>query len=274
MLHEPRFSLPSDPRLIVCDMDGTLLDDDSVIPDELWGMLDQCRERGILFAVASGRQQAALARMFEERAPGTVYIAENGAIVVENGEVVSTTPLDRDTSVRLIHTAHALDEHYDIGLVWCGEDSAYVERGNTCFRYGAEPYYAKLESVESLLELDGQPLKVAFLALDGVVDEIAETIIRDAMPNRTLVSSWQWVDVMNPDADKAVGVSELQKRHGIRPDQTIVFGDFLNDLRMMSTTPYSYAMANAHPDVLEAAGHTAPPNTEGGVIQVLRQLFS
>lgn len=43
-------------KLIACDMDGTLLTSDKKLPKDLFSVLEQLRERGILFAVASGRQ--------------------------------------------------------------------------------------------------------------------------------------------------------------------------------------------------------------------------
>lgn len=114
---------------------------------------------------------------------------------------------------------------------------------------------------------------MAFYGENGFKEEVVETIKRDSGANRAMVSGHHWVDVQNPVADKAVGVRDLQTRHGITPDQTIVFGDYLNDLLLMGTATYSYAMANAHPEVRDAAQYTAPSNQEQGVIQVLSQLL-
>ena len=55
------FELPADPRLVVTDMDGTLLDGDGEVPDGLWEVLGQLEARGIAFAPASGRQLASRA---------------------------------------------------------------------------------------------------------------------------------------------------------------------------------------------------------------------
>ena len=83
------------PRLIALDMDGTLLDSSGRVPDEFWGLLDSARAQGVTIAPASGRQLATLQAMF----PGCdTFIAENGAVVFHNGEVISTTPLDDDAA--------------------------------------------------------------------------------------------------------------------------------------------------------------------------------
>lgn len=273
MTHAHRFPLPTDPRLVVSDMDGTLLNEDGSVPEQMWPILEQLRERGILFAAASGRQYGSLARLFEERARGVVYVADNGCLVIENGDVISTTTLDLETSERLVHTARALSERFDVGLVWSGPDTAYVEKGYERTYRGALEYYASIEMVDDLLAIGEPPLKLAFYGENGFKEEVVETIKRDSGANRAMVSGHHWVDVQNPVADKAVGVRDLQTRHGITPDQTIVFGDYLNDLLLMGTATYSYAMANAHPEVRDAAQYTAPSNQEQGVIQVLSQLL-
>lgn len=273
MTASPLFPLPSDPRLVVTDMDGTLLRADGTVPDELWPILVELRERGILFAAASGRQYGSLRRLFEERAEGVVYVAENGCLVVEDGAIISTITMELDTAERLVHTARELSRQFGMGMVWCGTRSAYVERGQERTFSGAAQYYPSMELIDDLLDLGEPPLKMAFHGPDGFTADIVETIARVAGSSLTLVSGHHWVDVQNAVADKAVGIRDLQARYGITPDQTVVFGDYLNDLRLMGTATYSYAMANAHPDVLKAANYMAPPNAEQGVVQVLSQLL-
>ncbi len=51
-----------------------------------------------------------------------------------------------------------------------------------------------------------------------------------------------------------------------------MFGDYLNDLQMLDAGEWSFAMANAHPDLKRAARYIAPANTEHGVLQVVRRL--
>lgn len=60
--------IPQDIRLVVADMDGTLLDEHSEIPQGFWPMLARLRSRGIEFVPASGRQYATLRAMFADKA--------------------------------------------------------------------------------------------------------------------------------------------------------------------------------------------------------------
>ena len=94
-------------RLVVADMDGTLLDSGGRIPEGLWPLLDRMRERGVVFVPASGRQHARLARMFERAIDGMPIIADNGSYVVLDGQELHSTTLERDVAVDLVHRVRA-----------------------------------------------------------------------------------------------------------------------------------------------------------------------
>ena len=65
----------------------------------------------------------------------------------------------------------------------------------------------------------------------------------------------------------------MQRRLGVTPDQTMAFGDFLNDLEMMGAATHSFAMANAHPSLKARARWTAPTNNANGVVRTIRAVL-
>ena len=76
-------------RLIASDMDGTILRNDAQsMPPRMFSILEELKERGILFVAASGRQYANLLRLLGPMAPYADYICENGAFAVHNGEII------------------------------------------------------------------------------------------------------------------------------------------------------------------------------------------
>ena len=74
---------------------------------------------------------------------------------------------------------------------------------------------------------------------------------------------------MNATTNKKQGVEALQRVLGVTAAQTAVFGDYLNDLQMLGAGEWSFAMANAYPDLLREARYIAPANTEYGVLRVI-----
>lgn len=264
----------ADLRLVVADLDGTLLDETGRLPDAFWPVLARLRERGIAFAPASGRQYASLARVFEDSDLLTTYIAENGGYVVHDGSelTVATLPAPLVTEVvERVRGARAVGD--DVGLVLCQGRCAYVERDDDRFLQRVRPYYAALELVDNLLEVAGEPVKLAAFSFGDAESLLAPALSGIPSDHRLVVSGLNWVDVMPAGVDKGVAVRLLQEELDITPAQTAAFGDYLNDLEMLDAAAMSFAVANAHPDVRRRASAVVPTNAEGGVVTTLTRLL-
>ena len=281
---DPGTYAPADVRLVVADMDGTLLDDRKRFPGGLWRLLDQLDARGVTFAPASGRQVWTLLDMFPDR-PGMTVIGENGAIVMRDGAEISSSPLDLATlreAVRLVRGATG-PGGANGGLVMCGKRSAYIERVDEPFVSGVLPYYHRTRQVDSQLdvleaieagELDDAIVKLAVYSLDPVGPLAEATLARFRSTHQYAVSGANWADLQIRGVDKGRAVRALQGALGVTRAQTAVFGDFHNDLSMLAEADLSFAVANADPDVVRAARFVAPSNNEGGVVSVVERLFS
>lgn len=263
---------PLDVRLVAVDMDGSLLDDAKQVDPSFWPLLDALVERGVTVCPASGRQYATLRRQLGR--DDLVYVAENGAHVVRAGAVLAVhglvTDLARDV-VRDVRRQAAAGA--DVGVVLCGLDSAYVERTDAPFLAQCEPYYARLRRVPDLTVVEDTVLKVAVYDFGPAETGAGPALARFDGGARVLVSGAHWVDVMSPDADKGHALREVQEALGVGPEQTVAFGDYLNDVGMLAAAHWSFAMANAHPDVLTAARYVAPSNTDNGVVRTLHALL-
>lgn len=274
-LPEPRLPEgPVDLGLIVVDMDGTLLDGEGRVPDGLWDLVDRLRDRGVVFAPASGRQLATLQRTFDRLGDDLVVIAENGALVVRGDQEVSSAVLDRAVAHAVVRTvrAHAARGH-DVGVVVCGKRSAYVESADPHFREQAGRYYARLEQVADLTAVDDEVLKVAVFDPAEVAEHTAPALDAFRATHQVVVSGHHWVDVMDAATDKGVALRGLQEALGVGPERTAAFGDYLNDLAMVGEAHHSVAVANAHPAVLAAARWVAPSNLEHGVLVALERML-
>ena len=265
--------LPTDIKLVVADMDGTLLDESGGIPDGFWPLLDRLAHRGVVFAPASGRQYPALAEMFAQAGPGLALIADNGAYVVRDGQEVSSSDVDPEFSRHTVHTVRELADTYYFGLVWSGRRSAYVERSDTAFVAEVGRFYTTLEVVDDLLAAPEPALKFAVFDFDGGSAGSRALLSEVLHPFQVVMSSEPWMDIMDPAVNKGVALRALRESLAATPDQTVVFGDYLNDLDMFAEASHSFAMANAHPRLLAAARHVAPSNRDHGVITTLAELL-
>jgi Cof subfamily protein (haloacid dehalogenase superfamily) len=265
-----RMSPRLDIRLIATDMDGTLVDDAKQIHDELWPLIDELHARGITFCPASGRQYYNLVQEFEGVADELVFVAENGTYVVAHGREISSDCLALDVAQQVVSRVRGIPE---AGAVLCGKRSAYIERRDAPFVEQATLYYTRLQVVDDLLEVNDDMLKVAIYDFASAERNTAPRLTGLGATQQVVVSGAHWVDVMSRTANKGRAVRQVQKTLGVTPDQTMVFGDFLNDLEMMDAAVYSFAMANAHPLVKERAGWIAPTNNANGVVRTIRTVL-
>ncbi len=265
----------ADIRLIAVDMDGTLLLPDGSVPEGLWPLLERLRDRGIAFAPASGRQLATLQRTFAGVDAELDYIAENGAYVVRGDVEVSSDAVDPSVAAEVVVRVRSLVASGALraGLVLCGKRSAYVEDTDEAFLAEVDKYYARLEVVPDLLEVDDQILKLAIFDVDGGERHTAPAFADLAATHQVVVSGQHWVDIMNPTVNKGVALRALQDALGVTSAQTAAFGDYLNDLELLRAADWSYAMADAHPEVAAIARFRAPSNAQAGVLTVIARLL-
>lgn len=262
-----------DVRLVITDMDGTLLDGDGSVPEGFWPLLERIRESGATFVPASGRQYQTLFDEFSEQGGVTSFIAENGTMVVLDGEIVSTTTLDRERADDAVRAVRGAMPERNLGAVLCGVQSAYIERTDDAFLAEARKYYHRFETVKDLTAVEDDVLKVAVYDFDDAEATAPEVFAGFEDDLQVVISGQHWIDLMPKDAGKGLGVRALQQAAGASPAQTVVFGDYLNDLQMYEHSELSFAMENAHEDIKDAAAYLAPSNTEHGVVQVLERLL-
>jgi len=270
----PKFDHVPDIRLIACDIDGTLLDDVHEIHDEFWPLIEQLNARGIMFCPASGRQYFNLLEVFKPIADDLVFIAENGAYVMQGERELSSDCLARDVVTELVGVTRALvGGGTNAGTVLCGKQSAYIDWKNPAFEEEVGKYYQRLRKVDDLTTVEDDFLKVAVYDFDSSERNVAPAFARYRETHQVVVSGQRWLDVMSPEANKGSGIRHIQERRGITRDQTMVFGDFLNDLEMMDEANYSFAMANAHPQLKARARFLAPSNSDNGVVRTIKSVL-
>lgn len=270
----PTFDHLPDIKLIACDLDGTLLNEVHAIHDEFWPLVHALHARGITFCPASGRQYHNLLECFKPIADELIFIAENGAYVMQGGRELSSECLPTEAVRELAGVTRALlAGGAEVGTVLCGKRSAYIEWDHPAFMAEVGKYYQRLRKVDDLMGVEDEFLKVAVYAFDSSERVAAPAFMPFRDRFQVVVSGQHWLDVMSPATNKGSGIRHIQQSLGITRDQTMVFGDFLNDLEMMDEATYSFAMANAHPDLKARARFIAPPNSDNGVVRTIKAIL-
>lgn len=248
-------------------MDGSLLNDHKELSPDFEKVYQQLRDKGIYFAVASGRSSYSLVPQFSSFKHDIFFICDNGAYLDLGSEVSVLNPFQKEVILPLVADARKIP---GVNLIFCGIETAYVESRDLEFMTEAQKYYKKIKYVEDLREVNDSILKVAMCDLKTW--EANSWPVWEKYRSQMAVagSGDIWVDFMPIGINKGAAIHLLQQKMGISPGETMAFGDYLNDVEMLQQAKYSYAMENAHPDVKKVAKFMAPTNNEDGVIRVIK----
>lgn len=258
-------------KLVVTDMDGTLLNAKGELNEEFPEIFHQLRKNNIRFAVASGRQYFSLVKKFRPVLDDLIFIAENGAIVMEKSQERFSVPMKRDKAMEIIEVVKNLGEKY---LILCGKKAAYIEETSPEFMNPFLQHYDKYEVVDDLTRIeDDEILKVTICDLAGAEKHSLPHVKHFESDLQVKLSGEIWIDFTDKQAQKGNALSRVQEHYGISPQETMVFGDYFNDVEMFSQAAYSFAMENAHEQVKPHAKYQTASNEEGGVEQVLKRLL-
>ncbi|CDM67427.1 HAD hydrolase [Clostridium bornimense] len=257
-------------KFVATDMDGTLLNSNKEIHEEFYEVFKEMREKDIIFAAASGRQYYSLLETFDNIKDEMMFIAENGTFVVYKGKEIVTNSLDRDLALELINIGRKIDESY---VVLCGKNSAYIESDDVRLVNEVSKYYKRYKIVDDITKINDEILKVTICDFKGSEENSNNYFVEYRDKAQVTVSGDIWLDITAKNINKGVAIKEIQELLGIKHEETVVFGDYLNDLEMMESGYYSYAMENAHDDLKKVARFIAKSNDENGVVEAIKELI-
>lgn len=269
-------------KLVVLDMDGTLLNSYRKISEENKKAISRLQNSGIKVAIATGRiftSAIFYARLLGIEAP---IIACNGAIIKDghNNKTLDIKPINKDNMLKIIEVfqKHKVYFHmYD-------EENIYVEKSkfnSNIYKNWNEDQSKKhkvhVEKMEDALDyFKTNNLNVLkMMAVDddnNKMNSIREELKR--IKNITIDKSWyNNLEVMNKAVSKGNGIKMLSEIYNINSEDIIAFGDNYNDLSMKDSVGIFVAMGNGEKYVKEQADYVTTSNDEHGVARGIENLI-
>lgn len=261
------------PRLVATDLDGTLVRTDGTVSAYTAGVLAELDRRGVPVVFVTGRPLRWTEDVFS-------YVGSHGLAIVSNGALVWDVAGSVPVMERPIGAAVALEVATAIRAA-IGQVRFAVE---TLEGWSMEPDYARHHADrrrfaplrEAVLEeLLDRPLLKLLARRDGAdPDEFVAAAVA-VVGHRVNVthSSFPLLEISALEVTKASTLALVASDLGVVAEDVIAFGDQPNDLPMLSWAGTSYAMADAHPQVVDCADHVAPGHDEDGVARVLAGLL-
>ena len=153
-------------KLICSDIDGTLVPDGtSEINKEVFDVILALKEKGIIFAAASGRQYESIRNLFERIANDIIIISENGNLVMCRGEVMARTEILKEDVQDIKKRIDAIE---NCQLLLSGVKTTYIRRADReLYRLMKEGYHYDITLVDDFDEVDDTIIKMSLFQKDG-----------------------------------------------------------------------------------------------------------
>ncbi len=268
-------------KLCVCDMDGTLLNSDSLISIENEKALKKLHEIGIEVIIASGRTDLMMKSYIKQLELKGHIICCNGGLVkkIETGEVVYKKPIDKETVEKVIKYCFENAVNflvYTIDMVYSNKENKRARFYENLNLSISKEFYIPIEYMEyadtdKLLNKD--IFKVLIIEED---DERKDSIARHFAEESNLAvvtSAKGLLDIMASGVSKGNAIKKISEELKIDLKQVIAFGDNYNDLEMFEAVGFPVAMENAVEDIKAHSKFITRSNDAAGISYAIENLI-
>lgn len=252
-------------RLVVADVDGTLVDKDKKLTDGTIAAVHRLREAGVGFTIISARPRSGMMPIADALELDEPMGAFNGGIVFRrSGEVAEHHRIEAGVAKGIWEAVG--DAKVDRWVF--ADDCWYASSGQ-----GTHVEHERISSnqepivTEDFGDLLERADKITFVSDDEQMLRGLHAAIAPRFGTEATVvqSQTYYLDVTAPEGNKGVGVRKLAEAFGVPLDETAAIGDQANDLAMLERVGLSIAMGNA-PDAVKAkARHVSRGNDQDGV---------
>ena len=282
-------------KLIVSDMDGTLLAHDSSISKGNIEAIRYAQSKGVQFAIATGRDYSSLKGILEAHDLKCFSILGNGAqFCNENGEILSSAYFPKKCFKQVLQIFDELKIHYMIftanGFYSTAEPNvvrdAFIDRCVVQFKRKREDYLddgcnqdmacmklKKIGDLDDFINSSIDIIKVEAFNNDVLLIEKAKEKLQEIEGIAYLSSFDDNIEVTDKAAQKGLILENVIEELGYSKDDVMVLGDGLNDITLFERFKYSFAPGNANETIKAMAYQVVGACEEDGVSQAIYMML-
>jgi len=259
-------------RLVVSDVDGTLLTKDKTLTDGAKRAVRKLGEAGIGFTIVSSRPTIGMSFLIEPLAIILPFGAFNGSSIVDT----QLKPVEQHVIPPAV-AQRSLDVLDEFGVdIWLFTNDQWLTR-NPDGEYVSHEQLAIRH--DPVVITDFTPYltgacKIVGASSDAPLLARCEAAMKEAVGQQATAvrSQTYYLDITPPGHDKGTFVAAMAKRLGISTDAVATIGDMQNDLPMFAGSGVSFAMGNATDDVKKRATHVTDTNERDGFARALEMI--
>ena len=236
-------------KLIASDVDGTLLQNGTAaVSEHLFSIINRLSERGVLFAVCSGRAYHDLRTMFAPVSDRIVFVSHDGALVMYKERALMQAPIE-PSAAKVFCTKASAEKQCSVFV--SGKYISYFQPESSAFRdMVRKNFHNHVVQIRGLNEIHEDIYKLSVFSEQGLSDSLPFLNDYDKTQLRLAYRDRQWREFVAAGVNKGSALSWVQRCFGIEKSETAAFGDNYNDLEMFDCAAFDYAVTNAKPEVL------------------------
>lgn len=264
-------------KLIVFDVDGTLLGSTHQITDKTRSIIQKIKQQNISITLATGRNWCETKGYARDLAVDGPLILCNGAVITSiDGSEIKKRLFPNEVIDSLIQTS----QKHDISMIFFIDNDVYIKHGrrNKPFNFNYALFQAtEIDDWLPLGEKLNKVQKCMLIAYSVPIDPLVlENELRAALSERIEIShsAAGVLEVMPAGTSKGKALVEVSQDLGIGLESILAFGDGNNDIDMLTTAGFGVALANASTHAKASADLLVPPVDQNGPAQFLDYLLS
>lgn len=255
-------------KLIVLDLDDTLLNDELKITEKTKKALIDAQKNGITVALCSGRPthgMIPIAKELELDKLGGYIISYNGANVYDPKD--NKLIHENNLSMEGIHKLYDLSVENNVGIHTYFEDVMVAEKPYKYTKYESELIGMDILIVDDFKKaVDRDVVKAIMVDEPEVLNKISDKLRNEVSDEMNVTFSKPFfLEFMDKGTDKGIAVKFLCEKLGIDIKDTIVFGDSFNDIPMLKVAGISVCMENGLDEVKEICDFVTKSNNDDGI---------
>ncbi|WP_027167887.1 Cof-type HAD-IIB family hydrolase [Mesorhizobium sp. WSM3224] len=260
------------PRLIVSDVDRTLLTHDYVLPQRVADAIRAAKDKGTVVVLATARSPLGVKPFADRLGIADLVIAFNGGWIgnVATGSTISQQRIPRADALHAMATAQAAG----VRPMWFTGDAVFALTDDPLVAREAAVTRDPLFVAETFEALPGEPGKIMCVA-GRASDREAFALLRETLGEQLSVSGShpRLLEIGPPGVSKKTAIGLVTARLGFAPDECAAAGDAENDVEMLAWAGTAMTVANAVPPVMQLAHFVGPSCDEGGLADAIAWLM-
>jgi Cof subfamily protein (haloacid dehalogenase superfamily) len=261
-------------RLIVSDIDGTLVNSSRQISERTKLAIHKFQSLGGVFAIATGRIEESAKSYYDELRLDSPAILYNGAKIVElaNNKCLMENILEEEHFVQAVKLLSELD----CSAIVYSTGKAYVRQMNDTIRTYMEKDSIQCIQVDDFMsDIEGKPNKILIIGNNSIFEKFlgAFEAICSVKPN-TVKSEAEYLEILPRNTSKGEALKSLAELLNIPMEQIAAAGDNMNDYEMLKEAGLGIAVSNAVPKLFDAADLISKSNDEDGIAEIIERIIS